>query len=101
MTNWEWRHTQNGTTGSGPRFQSALSPHRLRTAAKLAAEGVPAGYLKALTEDDFDEVMDVVICKEMKWTLDYVRSLGAVDRTAVEAIINGLHEGENEKVKRG
>jgi hypothetical protein len=52
-----------------------------------------------LTEEQFDEVMDIVICRELGWTLDYVRGLGAVDRAKVEAIINGLTEGENERNK--
>lgn len=77
-----------------------MNPARLRTAARLAAQGVPPGHLKWLTHDDFDEVMDVWICREMNgWTLDYVQSLGAADRAKVEAIINGLNEGTNEKAK--
>lgn len=78
-----------------------MSQSRLKTAANTAAKGVPPGVLKWLTTDDFDEVMDVVLCREFGWSLDYVRSLGVADRAKVEAILNGLNEAENERTKRG
>lgn len=70
--------------------------NQLQKASLLAAKGVPPGHLKALTEELYEQVTEIVICERFHWTLDYVRGLGADDYMQVRAVVSGLNEAREQ-----